>query len=173
MQLITINIVRFILLVFIQIFIVNNIDFGSLNYLVSPIVYISFIFTLPVNLNRFLLLLLAFVLGLTIDFFLDSYGVHASACVLIAYLKPRFTNQMETQNTFQTTYNLSVHMVDTIQYLVYLSSLTAIFFFWLFLLEEFSFVRLHYILIKTILSTIISVLFMIVGQFLFFNKPQT
>ena len=132
-----------------------------------------FLFTLPVNINRFLTLAIAFILGLSVDLFMDSYGVHASACVLIAYLKPRFTNQMETQNTFQSTYNLSVHMVDSIQYIVYISSLSAIFFFWLFLLEEFSFVRLHYILLKTILSTIVSVIFILVGQFLFFSKPQT
>ena len=173
MQLVIINIIRFFLLVFIQVFIVNNIDFWSLNYLISPIVYISFLFTLPVNLDRFLTLAIAFLLGLSVDFFMDSYGVHASACVLIAYLKPRFTNQMETQNTFQSTYNLSIHMVDSIQYIVYISSLSAIFFFWLFLLEEFSFVRLHHILLKTVLSTIVSVIFILVGQFLFFSKPQT
>lgn len=172
MGIVGLNIIRFFLLIFIQIFIVNNINFGVASYLIAPSVYISFLLTFPTNTNRYLYMLLGFAVGLSIDFFQDTYGVHASASVLLAYLRPKFTNRLEDQNTFQETYNLSIYMVDRAQYIIYLLSLTGIFLFWVFLLEEFNFKYLHIILLKTILSTIVSVTLIVIGQFLFFSKPK-
>jgi len=172
MQLVVINIFRFFLLVIIQIFIVNNLNFGGADFLIAPFVYISYILTLPNTLNRYLLLVIAFFLGLTIDFFMDTYGVHASASVLVAFLRPRFTKQLESKNAFQDTYNLSIYMFDFFQYLIYITTLIAIFLFWILLLEEFKFSRIHFVLLKTILSTIVSVALIVMGQYLFFNKPK-
>lgn len=172
MGIVGINIVRFFLLALIQIYIINNINFGSASYIIAPVVYISYLFTLPTNINKYLYMLIAFALGMTVDIFQDTYGTHASACVLLAYVRPRFTNQLEEQNTFQETYNLSIYMVDSVQYIVYLLSGTAIFLFWLFLLEEFNFSYLHIVLLKTVVSTIVSVILIVIGQYLFFSKPK-
>ncbi len=173
MNIIVINIVRFVLLILAQLFVINNMDLGAGNYLISPIIYISFILTFPVKFNRYAFMFISFMLGLVIDLFSDTYGVHASACVLIAYLRPSFTKQLEEQaSSFTEVYNLSIYSVDRLGYIRYASVLTALFLFWLFLLEEFSFRYLHIIILKTVISTIVSVLFMIIGQFLFLSKPK-
>ena len=79
------NIVRFILLLLIQVVICNHINF--LGY-INPYVYIIFIFLFPVREERLLFLFISFMLGLLVDLFSDSGGVHAAAAVSLAYARP-------------------------------------------------------------------------------------
>lgn len=81
------NIFRFILLLALQVIIFSRLNlFGFLN----PYPYILFILLFPVNGNKAGLLLSSFLLGLMVDMFTDSGGVHATACVTLAYLRPTF-----------------------------------------------------------------------------------
>ena len=86
-NIVSLNIVRFIALVLVQILILNHINF--LGY-VNPYLYILFIILFPINNDRILFIFLSFLIGLTIDMFSDSGGVHAAACVAIAYIRPVF-----------------------------------------------------------------------------------
>ena len=79
------NIARFILLLATQITIFNNIDF--LGY-INPFPYILFIILFPVNGNKSILVLSSFFIGIIIDLFCNSGGVHAASCLLLAYVRP-------------------------------------------------------------------------------------
>lgn len=82
-----INIARFITLLALQVVIFNRIDlFGF----IDPYPYVLFIILFPVNGNRAALLLSSFFLGLFVDMFANSGGVHALASVCLAYLRPTF-----------------------------------------------------------------------------------
>ncbi|KGO88125.1 rod shape-determining protein MreD [Flavobacterium rivuli WB 3.3-2 = DSM 21788] len=82
-----INILRFILLLAIQVAVLNRLDlFGFLN----PYPYILYILLYPVNGNKALLLVSAFFMGLFIDMFLNTGGPHAAASVTLAFLRPTF-----------------------------------------------------------------------------------
>jgi hypothetical protein len=82
-----INILRFILLLAIQVAVLNRLDlFGFLN----PYPYILFILLYPVNGNKALLLVSAFFMGLLVDMFLNTGGPHAAASVTLAFLRPAF-----------------------------------------------------------------------------------
>ena len=81
------TILSFIGLVLLQVIICSNINFlGDLN----PYVYVIFILLYPVTKNRLLFIFLSFLLGFSIDIFLDSGGMHAAASVAIAYIRPLF-----------------------------------------------------------------------------------
>src|SRR5690606_5054309 len=82
---IIINIVRFVVLLFIQVLMLNNINLAGY---INPYLYIFFILMYPLDGNKSLLILLSFLLGLSIDVFEDSGGVHAAASAFIAYLRP-------------------------------------------------------------------------------------
>ncbi len=89
------NIVGFISFVFLQVFILNHVDF--LGY-VNPYLYIIFILFLPIGMKQWKVLILSFLLGLVMDIFDDSGGIHTSACLVIAYFRPFF---------LQTSFGLS------------------------------------------------------------------
>lgn len=76
------NIVRFIILLALQVTIFNNFNF--LGY-INPFPYILFIILYPVNSNKVSLLFSSFFLGIIMDLFLNSGGVHTTACLILAY----------------------------------------------------------------------------------------
>ncbi len=80
-----INSFRFILLLAAQIVIFNNMTF--LGFII-PLPYILFIILFPINGNKKELLLVSFFLGLIMDFFSNSGGVHAAACLILANFRP-------------------------------------------------------------------------------------
>ncbi|HSH19527.1 MAG TPA: rod shape-determining protein MreD, partial [Draconibacterium sp.] len=77
--------VMFVLLVLIQVLIFNQVQFSGF---FSPYVYILFIILLPLSTPRYLVLILGFFLGLVIDVFSNSLGIHSAATVFIAYVRP-------------------------------------------------------------------------------------
>mgnify|MGYP001411156477 CR=1 FL=1 len=81
------NTIRFIVFLLLQVVIFNNILlFGFLN----PYPYILFILLFPINGNKFYFLISSFLLGLFLDVFLNSGGVHTMASLLLAYARPFF-----------------------------------------------------------------------------------
>ena len=79
-----VNIFRFVLLVFLQIFILNNIQFSGF---VNPYLYTLFILLLPFEISGWLMLILAFIMGLTIDIASLVLGYHTIATVFMAYFR--------------------------------------------------------------------------------------
>ena len=68
-----------------QILLFNNINlFGYLN----PFPYILFILLYPVNSNKSILLISSFALGILLDMFANSGGIHAMASLVLAYIRP-------------------------------------------------------------------------------------
>lgn len=166
------HIARFFFLVLLQVFVINNLDLGSFGYWMAPTVYISYILTFPNHHSKYILLSIAFLLGLTVDMFLNTYGIHASACLMMAYSRTFMTKQLEAQSSFEDNFTLTIYTIENTSYIKYLTVLTFIFFFWLFLLEEFNLRYIFAILLKTILSTILSVILILIGQYLLLKKHK-
>ena len=80
-----INILRFVLLVFVQVLVFNRLNFFGF---INPMVYILFLYWYPIKENRTLFITLGFFLGLAIDIFSDTLALHAAASVSIAYFRP-------------------------------------------------------------------------------------
>ena len=80
------NIIRFVLFILFHEYILNEIP--PLHQFVVPYLYFLYILWLPFSINRFWLLVISFLFGLSLDFFTGTYGLHAAPCVLIAYIRP-------------------------------------------------------------------------------------
>jgi rod shape-determining protein MreD len=148
------NIFRFVLLVLFQVLVLNNIQF--LGY-INPYLYILFILALPVQLPRWFLLILAFVLGLTIDAFSNTIGMHAFATVFVAFFREGiiklFTNIEEGNNPTP-----SFHTFGVSAYIKYVVLMVIIHHTTLFILEAFSFSNFWIMLAKIILSSFVTIL---------------
>jgi rod shape-determining protein MreD len=158
------NIIRFILLLAVQIVIFNNIDlFGHIN----PYPYILFILLYPVNSNRAGLLFASFLLGLTMDLFSNSGGVHAMACLVLAYFRPsffRFSFGLSYEyQTIKINERLSPERFSFILIAIITHHLV------LFLMEFFKFIFIVDILLKTIITSIFTFIISIIIIYLF--KP--
>lgn len=161
------NIVRFVTLVLIQALILQNVNF--LGY-INPYIYILFILLFPIQNNRLLFIFVSFLLGLSVDLFLDSGGVHAGASVFIAYLRPLFL-----KFTFGASYDHQTVRIGTSepgQRMTYFLFMIAIHHLILFSLEVFSSSKMLLILKKTLFSTIFTFILCILITILFSRKPK-
>jgi hypothetical protein len=123
--------------------------------------------------QRTWLMLIAFLLGFTLDSFRHEPGFHAAACVLIAYVKPFLVNLLIPQEGADTNYQEpSIKSLGgPMPYFIFIGVLSLLHNTWLFLLEAWQFGNIWYFLIKTILSTAISILLIFITE-LIFNRKQ-
>lgn len=154
MQLVLQNIVRFILLVLVQVFVLDNIQF--LGY-ISPMIYVLFILSLPIRFPKGLLLILAFLLGLTIDVFNNTMGVHAFATVFAAFVRPAVIN-MSVSSEEMANPTPSFRTFGVGNYVKYVVLIVLMHHMVLFLVESFSFLHLSLLIPKIILSSAVTIL---------------
>ncbi|WP_291912874.1 rod shape-determining protein MreD [Chitinophaga sp. CB10] len=162
------NIIRFVLLLLIQVFVLNEI---LIHQLVSPYIYMLFILALPFNLPRPALMLLGLLMGLSLDMFMNTMGMHAAACVFIAYLRPFIINILSPQGGFETTQKTpSMTSMGVSQFLIYAAILVFLHHALYFTLEVFGFANPLYLLLKIILSSAASLFLIILYEMLFFSR---
>ena len=165
------NIIRFILLMLVQVFVLDKIQ---LHQLVTPYIYFLFILWLPFRLGRNWQMIIAFALGFTLDSFQHHYGFHAAACVLIAYFRPFLINLFIPQEGADTNYEEPSikSMGGMMPYLIFTGVLTLIHHTWLFFLEAWQFGDIWYFFVKTFLSTLISLLLVLITELIFSRKQK-
>ncbi len=163
------NIFRFILFILIQVFILNRVP--PLHQFVVPYLYLIYILWLPFNTNRLLLLAIAFVFGLTIDYFTGTLGLHAAPCVLIAYIRPFLLNLIIRQESNEISYTEpSIKSMGFALYALYLALLTFIHHLYLVIIEWLQFGDILYLLGKVLASTVVSLFLMAIAEMLMFRK---
>lgn len=162
------NIIRFVLLLLLQVFVLNNI---LVHQLVSLNLYMLFVLLLPFNLPRPALMLMGLLMGLSLDMFMNTMGMHAAACVFIAYLRPFIMNILSPQGGFETTQKTpSMTSMGISQFLIYAVILVFLHHLVFFALEVFGFGNLLYLLLKVILSTAASLVLIVLYELLFFSR---
>jgi rod shape-determining protein MreD len=159
------NILRFVLLLAAQITIFNNINF--LGY-INPYPYILFIILYPVNGNRYGLLAASFFLGLLMDMFLNSGGVHAASCLVLAYFRPTlFKFSFGLSYEYQT---VRINDVLTPERFSFILLSVVIHHLVLFVLEIFTIEFFWSIILRTIISTVFTIIISILIIYLI--KPS-
>lgn len=151
----------FIGLLLIQVLILNNLNLGGY---INPYLYILFLLILPVAIPGWLLLFLGFFLGLIIDVFLNTPGIHASATVFLAFMRPFFLRYIAPRDGYEPgSLPIPAHFgfIWFFRYAV-LGVLSHHFFY--FLVEAFTFKDLFSTLWRVILSSVFTLLFIMIAQ---------
>lgn len=159
-------IVSFVVIVLIQVVLMNNIQFSGF---INPYFYILFIILLPISIPRYLLLILGFVLGITIDVFSNTPGIHASATVFIAFLRPFIINSYNLDDQEKMMIP-SISNIGVKWFVKYVAIMIVAHHFFLFFIEVFSFAGFLHTLLRCILSSIFTFVFILISQFLIFRK---
>ena len=160
-----VNVFRFVLLLAVQIIIFNNMNF--LGY-ISPFPYILFIILYPVNGNKSGLLIASFLLGLIMDMFSNSGGIHTTACLVLAYFRPFiFKFSFGLSYEYQT---IKLNDVLTPERFSFILLSVVIHHLILFTLEAFQFSFILDVLLRTLLSTVFTLLICIIIIYLI--KPN-
>lgn len=164
------HLLRLILLLFIQVLIINNIN---LSPYVNPYIYILLLMMLPVSTSKVLNLLIGFSLGMIMDMFSSTVGIHTFATTLIGYIRPRFLVLSLNKEDFDGKIEPNIANKGFVWFFTYAASIIFVHHFALFFLEIYSIKEFFATMQRIIYSTTLTLLMVLLGQFLFFTvKPS-
>ena len=143
-------------LVAFQVLVLNNL---GISYYINPYIYPLFLLMLPFSTPTWALMLIGFFLGLTVDFFSNTSGMHAAATVFMAFIQPTVMRLTTSKTALETDDRPNVRSLGLNWFLTYASILLLVHHFIYFLLEIFSLHNLFSTLSKTIISAAVSLLF--------------
>lgn len=166
-QLVFGNIGRFLLLMLLQLFVLDNVYLGGY---INPCLYVLFIAMLPTSMTAITMMLIAFGTGLTVDVFSNMLGFNAFACVAVAFLRGVWLDKIVRGDNDADVDTPSIRTVPYQQYSFFLFLILLIFNFIYQLLLVFDLRELFSILLTTILSTVITWLLAILYQSILFRK---
>ncbi len=156
----------FIVAILLQVLVFNHIAF--LGYM-NPYVYILFLLYLPAETSRGYLLIIAFLLGLGVDLFENSGGVHASASVVLAYFRPAFL-RLVVRRQASTLEDLDISSFGLPSMLIYTIFAILIHHFTLFMLESFRWSDIGIVLVRTLYSSLFTLIFVLIVQLWNFRR---
>lgn len=168
-RIILVNLIRFVTLVFLQVFLLKNVALYNLS---TPYLYILFILLLPFETPNVVLFALSFILGLTIDMFYDTPGLHAAACIVLALVRVLFISITVQKDGFDNEPEPTLSIMGFRWFFTYAVVLTAVHHFFLFNLEVFRITEIQYTLSRFLFSSILTVFLMLISGLLFFKKKE-
>lgn len=164
---ILINIFRFVILVLLQVLLIRNINFGTY-FILLP--YILFIISLPFETPRLLILGLSFVLGISIDMFYSTPGLHAAACTTMGFSRYYVLKFISPRDGYDVIVQPTIEDMGLQWFIKYAGVLIIIHHFTFFYLEIFRFEEFFRTFLRVLLSSIGTFLLIYLIQFLFYTK---
>lgn len=156
-------VISFLFLVALQVFILNKIQFSGF---VNPFMYIVFILLLPFDTPKWLLLFLSFALGITIDLFSDTPGMHASATVFLGFLRPYILKSISPREGYESASEPRIKYYGVNWFIKYTLILTFLHHAFLFGVEIFKFSGIFHVIARTFVSTIFTSFLIVTSQYL-------
>lgn len=163
----TVNIGSFVLLVFLQLIVFSHIQISGF---INPYFYVLFVLLLPFDTPKWMLLISAFFLGLTIDYFAHTPGMHAAASTTMAALRPTILKNFSPRDGYETGTLPRINYYGLMWFTKYTVLLVLAHHLILFYCEMFRFSDFFYTFFRAISSTLFSSILIIVSQYFIFRR---
>ncbi|MDD4193158.1 MAG: rod shape-determining protein MreD, partial [Mangrovibacterium sp.] len=140
-----------IVLILLQIMLFNHIRFSGL---VNPYLYVLFILLLPFDTPKYLLLILGFLLGLNVDIFCNTPGIHASATTVMAFARPAVINLISSHDILDSNALPRMKQMGPAWFIRYTILLVLLHHLFLFYVEVFTLKGFIFTLFRSLLSAL-------------------
>ena len=157
------------LILALQVLVLNYVNLGGY---INPYVYIFPILLLPVSFPGWLMLLVSFFLGLLVDFFMDTLGMHAAATVLMAFFRPLIIRLISTRERYDEGTVPQFSNMGGRWVFLYTIILVGIHHFCLFSLEVFRLSYFHITIGVSVINTVVSSIIILFLFFVFDNSNR-
>jgi hypothetical protein len=156
--------ISFFAYLFFQVLILKN---AVLFHTAFCFLYIAYLLLMPVETNPLMLMVTAFVMGIFIDMFYDSLGLHALSCVLIAYVRNYWLTRLTPQGGYDIGAIPGITVAGLQWFLVYAIPLVFVHHAVLFFTEVGGFQYVGFTLWKILCSTVYTTIVILIVQYLF------
>jgi hypothetical protein len=138
---IIINVLRFLGLFLVQVLVLINVEINT-SY-VNLYIYPLFLLLLPIRIQKNLLLVIAFFLGIAVDMFYDTSGIHAAKCVFIAYSRSGVLSIIEPRGGYEANQAPTKRNFGATWFFQYVGIILFIHLFLIFILEALVLVTIY------------------------------
>ena len=149
-----------LLFMLIQILFLNNIHFLRI---ATPFLYIYIILKFPVNISRNSILCLSFLIGLIMDIFSNTLGMHTAVCTLIGFMRNPIIPIL-VQKKLKESAIPSFHTFGFGAFVRYTAILTLVHQTCLFLLEALSLFDFAFLALRVVSCFIATCLLILVTE---------
>ncbi|MFV0378889.1 MAG: rod shape-determining protein MreD [Mangrovibacterium sp.] len=156
-----------VVLVLVQVLLLNHIQISGF---INPYLYILFILILPFNTPKYLLLVLGFLLGLNIDIFSNTIGIHAAATTFLAFIRPSVINLISSRDVLETNTVPRISTLGISWFLRYTIILVVSHHLFLFFVEVFTFHGVLYTLLRALISSFFTIVLVILSQYITYKE---
>lgn len=153
-----------VVLVLLQVLIIDQIEISRF---IHPQIYFLVILGLPVNMRHWHSYLFAFLLGLSVDAFTNTPGLNAFVCTMLTFLRYVYLQNFFDKEWLASNVRLLLSNTETLSYLLYAAIFSVVFHLFYFLIESLSFAHFSETLLKTLYSSSMAVLLILLLQFTF------
>ncbi len=161
------HILWFIMLVFIQVIFLNNVQVSGF---INPFLYIIFILWLPIETPNWLLMVIATITGLFIDLFSHTLGMHMSACIFLSFCRPYILNLLAPRDGYESNLSPNIQNFGFSWFLTYACILTLLHHIFLFFVEIFRFNEFFSTLGRALLSSVMTLVLIFILQLFRYNS---
>lgn len=127
---------------------------------------------LPFETPKVLSLIIAFLLGIAIDMFYDTMGMHAAASVFMAFARPGVLKIFSPRDGYENETKPTIKYLGISWFLSYSSTLIVLHHLVLFYTEIFNFSEFFSTLLRVIISSIFTLLLVVISQYFFYHKKE-
>lgn len=162
-------IVQSVIFLLLQVVIFRNIALFDVTFC---FVYVAIILLLPLEMDRIITLVIAFLIGMIIDMFYNSFGIHSSVSVILAFLRYYWGNIITPQGGYDANVSPNLTTMGIQWFSTYFLPMLFVHHFALFFIEAGGFSLFWFTLLKVIMSTFFTFLVILLIQILFFNRKR-
>lgn len=163
------GLIRAILLILAQVILFKNLVLFDSAFCFG---YILIFLTLPIDTNRIVQLLTGFVIGLIIDMFYNTLGIHAAASVMLVYLRIYWAQVMTPSGGYDSGPKINVRTQGLGWFLTYAYPMVFVHVLLLFFIEAGGFSFFWQTMSKVFYSSIFTLTVILIIQYLFYKKMK-
>lgn len=161
---VTSNILRFLIVLLLQVFICNYIHlFGF----ITPAIYLLALFLLPLELPKSVQYLIGFFSGLFVDMFTHTLGVNAAAATILMFIRPLFVKALNGRKTSESVEHLTPGAKDFKWLVMYVGVLTLVHQFLVVILETMKFSNFGHSLLSIAGNALLTTFVILCAEYIF------
>lgn len=145
---------RFVLVMLLQVLLFDQLQLLGVCH---PYVYVLCLLMLPITLPHNVDMLIGALVGLIMDVCCNSLGVHISVCVLIMFVRPYLIGALVNDKD-RLNEQLSIRSLGMEAMVKYVCILVVVHHFLIFLLGAWSWHHIGFVLLATLVSSLITIL---------------
>lgn len=160
---------NFIMYMILQVLIVRNLVLFDVSFCY---LYIGFLLLLPIEVSIIMCMMLGFTVGILVDIFYNTFGIHAAACVFIMYIRHYWIETITPRGGYDLGVTPTPQSLGLRWFITYAFPLTLVHHALIFYIEMGGFDLFYYTLIKVLASTAFTLVMVVVIQYILHSSRR-